>query len=135
MTGTSFTDTGTAGKSEAVPTTPGPTWSVKNLFELKNARHVLIENNLFENNWANAQMGYAILFTPRNQDGGCPWCGLEDVTFQFNVVRTVAAGVNILGMDSPNVSAQTNNIRVLNNLFYNITTALGRIRMVPAHRR
>ncbi len=125
VTGTSFTDTGTAGKSEAVPNTAGPTWSVKNLFELKNARHVLVENNLFENNWANAQMGYAILFTPRNQDGGCPWCVVEDVTFQYNLVRNVAGGVNILGIDSPNVSAQTNNLRVVNNLFYGLTTALG----------
>lgn len=125
VTGTTFTDTGAAGRAEAAPTTQGDLWSVKNLFELKNARHVLVESNLFENNWAQAQKGYAILFTPRNQDGGCPWCVVEDVTFQFNLVRNVAGGVNILGYDSPNVSAQTNSIRILNNVFYGITRSLG----------
>jgi hypothetical protein len=125
VTGTSFTDTGTGGTSEAAPTTPGETWSVKNIFELKNARRVTIEYNLFENNWANAQKGYAILFTPRNQDGGCTWCVVEDVTFQYNVVRNVAAGVSVLGFDWPNASAQTNNIRVRYNLFHRITQTLG----------
>ena len=40
VTGTEFVDTGAAGTSEAVPTSAGTLWSVKNLFELKNARNV-----------------------------------------------------------------------------------------------
>jgi hypothetical protein len=35
-------------------------WQVKNLLELKNARRVVIEDNTFERNWAQAQSGYAI---------------------------------------------------------------------------
>jgi hypothetical protein len=101
-------------------------WQVKNLFEIKNARRVLIEYNVFENNWAGAQPGYAILLTPRNQDGGCPWCVVEDVTFQYNIVRNVGGGFNITGYDDLNVSAQTNKILISNNLFYGVTTALGR---------
>ena len=31
---------------------PGSPWTVKNLFELKNARRVLVDGNLFERNWA-----------------------------------------------------------------------------------
>ena len=42
----------------------GTAWSVKNLFELKNARRVLVDGNLFEYNWPHAQNGFAILFTP-----------------------------------------------------------------------
>jgi hypothetical protein len=125
VTGPSFTDFGAAGTSGAIPTGAGTTWQVKNLLELKNARHVTIEYNMFENNWANAQKGYAILFTPRNQDGTCPWCVVEDVTFQFNEVRNVAGGVSILGYDSPNVSAQTATIVIRHNLFYGLTTTLG----------
>jgi hypothetical protein len=125
ITGTAFTDVGYAGTPEAMPTAPGDTWQVKNLFELKNARHTTIESNVFENNWANAQKGYSILFTPRNQDGGCPWCIVEDVTFQFNMVRNVAGGINVLGYDSPNISAQTNHVTIRQNLFYGITTSLG----------
>ena len=33
-------DTGSAGTAGAVPTSPGTVWTVKNLFELKNARNV-----------------------------------------------------------------------------------------------
>jgi hypothetical protein len=100
-------------------------WQVKNLFELKNGRHVVVEYNVFENNWDNAQPGYAILFTPRNQDGGCPWCVVEDVTFQYNIVRNTPSGINLSGYDYPNQSAQTNNIRIRQNLFYGLTQALG----------
>jgi hypothetical protein len=100
-------------------------WQVKNLFELKNARRVLIEYNVFENNWQQAQAGYAILFTPRNQDGGCPWCVVEDVTFQHNIVRNVAAVFNVMGYDWPNVSAQTRNVRIQQNLFYGVSRAFG----------
>ncbi len=100
-------------------------WQIKNLFELKNARRVTVEYNLFENNWVAAQPGYAILFTPRNQDGKCPWCVVEAVTFAHNVVRNSSAGLSISGYDSPNPSGQTNAIRVEDNLFAGITTRLG----------
>lgn len=123
VTGASFTDTGAAGKSGTVPTGRGDVWQVKNLFELKNARHVIIEYNVFENNWVEAQNGYAILFTPRNQDGACPWCVVEDVSFQYNVVRHSSSGINLSGYDWPNVSAQTNSVRIRHNLFADINGA------------
>ncbi len=122
---TSFTDTGAGGTAGPAPTTPGDIWQVKNLFELKNARRVVVEYNVFENNWLAAQNGYAILFTVRNQDGACTWCVVEDVDFRFNIVRNVAAGINILGYDNINVSAQSRNFRIRHNLFSRITTALG----------
>jgi hypothetical protein len=100
-------------------------WQVKNIFELKNARRVTVEYNVFENNWRSAQNGYAILFTPRNQGGQCPWCVVEDVTFQFNIVRNTGGGINLSGYDSPNVSGQTKNIVIRHNLFHGITQALG----------
>ena len=124
VSGTTFSDTGAGGSTGTAPTA-GDTWQVKNLFELKNARHVVVEYNIFENNWDNAQPGYAILFTPRNQDGACPWCVVEDVTFQFNVVRNSPSGINLSGYDYPNPSAQTNNVRIRQNLFYGLTQALG----------
>ncbi|MBI2468903.1 MAG: hypothetical protein HYV62_14010 [Candidatus Rokubacteria bacterium] len=98
----------------------GTAWTVKNLFELKNARRVLVEGNLFEHNWVHAQNGFAILFTVRNQDGGAPWSVVEDVTFVNNVVRHAAAGVNILGRDDNHPSQQTKRIRIANNLFEDV---------------
>ncbi len=97
---------------------PGvPRWQVKNLLELKHARDVLIERNLFERSWAQAQAGHAILFTVRNQDGGCGWCQVEDVRFLRNVVREVAAGISVLGTDYTHPSRQTTRIVVAHNLF------------------
>ena len=125
VAGASFTDTGAAGQAGSAPTTIGDRWLVKNLFELKSARDVVVEYNLFENNWAHGQVGYAILFTPRNQSGGCPWCVVENVTFQGNVVRNVAGGISISGYDSPNPSLQTRGISIRHNLFYKVTTAFG----------
>lgn len=125
VTTTSFMDTGIGGTSGAAPTGIGDRWLVKNLFELKNARHVVVEGNLFENNWAHGQAGYAILFTPRNQDGTCTWCVVEDVTFHANVVRNVAGGVNILGYDDLAPSRQTAGIRLTDNLFTALDRSLG----------
>src|SRR5206468_1482644 len=100
--------------------------TVKNLFELKNARRVLIDGNLFEYNWPQAQNGYAILFTVRNQDGNAPWSTIEDVSFTNNVVRHVAGGINILGHDDIKWSQQTRRVHIKNNLFYDVGGAWGR---------
>ena len=98
------------------PTYEGSPWAVKNLFELKNARRVLVEGNLLEHNWPHAQNGFAVLFTPRNQEGRAPWSVVEDVTFRNNVVRSVAAGFNMLGRDDNNESRQTRRIAIHNNV-------------------
>jgi len=94
-----------------------PRWQIKNLFELKNARQVLVERNVMERSWPQAQTGYAILFTVRNQDGGCPWCIVEDVEFRGNLVRQAAGGIEILGVDDGHPSRQTNGLRIHDNVF------------------
>jgi hypothetical protein len=95
----------------------GSKWEVKNLLELKNAIDVTIDSNVFEHNWLAAQSGYGIVVTGRNQDGGCPWCQVQQVQFTRNVVRGVEAGINILGFDDGHTSRQTNDIAFRNNLF------------------
>jgi hypothetical protein len=102
------------------PSYEGTPWAVKNLFELKNARRVLVEGNLLEHNWPHAQNGFAILFTPRNQEGRAPWSVVEDVTFRNNVIRSVAAGFNILGRDDNEESQQTRRILIHNNLLSDV---------------
>jgi hypothetical protein len=98
-------------------------WDVKNLLELKNARRVLIERNVFERHWAGAQAGYAIVMTPRGERGKAPWAVVEDVTFQFNVVRNIAAAINISGHDDAGPSGLAQRIRILNNQFYSFDQA------------
>jgi hypothetical protein len=98
----------------------GKHWSVKNLFELKNARRVIVEGNLFENNWVDGQSGFAILFTVRNQEGTAPWSVVEDVAFTNNIIRHSAAGINILGRDDNYPSDQVKRISIRNNLFEDV---------------
>ena len=98
----------------------GSRWTVKNLLELKNARRVLIESNVFENNWVAAQTGYALLFKPQNQDGRAPWTEVTDVTFQFNIVRHSSSAISINGTDSQYPSGLLRRLQITNNLFYDI---------------
>ena len=102
------------------PSYAGIHWSVKNLFELKNAQRVLIDGNVFENCWLDAQTGFAIVFTPRNQEGTAPWSVVQDVTFTNNIARHAAAGVQFLGRDNLFPSQQEKRIKIQNNLFYDI---------------
>lgn len=103
------------------PSFAGIKWTVKNLFELKNSRRVVVDGNVFENNWTDAQAGRAIVFTPRPSDSGV-WALVEDVQFTNNIVRNVGSGVLILGADEPPAPTETRlrRIRVANNLWENI---------------
>jgi hypothetical protein len=101
----------------------GTAWSVKNLFELKNARRVLVEGNVFENVWHADQAGFAVQLTVRNQDGGAPWSTIEDVTFARNVVRHVGSGINILGTDEPKPSRTMQRVLIRGNLFEDVSGA------------
>lgn len=107
----------------------GVEWAVKNLFELKNARRVLIEDNLFEYNWPHAQNGFAILFTVRNQDGRAPWSAVQDVAFADNIVRHVGAGINVLGRDDNYPSQRVERLEVRNNLFLDVGGSWGHGRL------
>ena len=78
----------------------GSVWGVKNLLEFKNAQRVLVEGNRFENVWPNAQIGFAIVITPRSEDGRAPWAVTQDITFQLNTVVNAAHGFNIMGRDT-----------------------------------
>ncbi len=97
---------------------------VKNAFELKNARRVLVEGNVFEHVWVSGQDGGAILLKSVNQDGNCSWCVTEYVTFRRNIVRGAAHGVTInavevgrKGLANP---VAANHIRIEDVLFQDI---------------
>jgi hypothetical protein len=124
VTTTSFVDTGAAGTSGTVPTATGTRWVVKNLFEVKNGRGILIEGNLLEYSWAQDQKGYAVLLTPAN-NGSAPWTAVQDITFQYNTVRHVGAGMQIMGRDGTRGSEISRNIIVRHNLFDDVSTAWG----------
>jgi len=97
-------------------------WSIKNLFELKNARRVLFEQNVLENNWADAQLGFAILFQSLNDGAGANAAPatVQDVTVRYNRVIASNSGLNILAEvryagDGPTLPAAR--ILVTQNIF------------------
>ena len=112
------------GEQHGAPA-PATFWTVKNLFELKNAERVRLEGNLIENIWTAGQSGYALVLTPRNQDGRAPWSRVRDVVILNNVVRHAPGVLQVAGFDSPNISQQTLRITVRNNLFEDIGPAWG----------
>jgi hypothetical protein len=100
------------------PSYAGTHWSVKNLFELKNAQRVTVDGNVLENSWGDGQVGFAILLTPRA--GSASWTVVQDVQITNNIIRHAASGVQILGHDTYDVSQQSRRINIENNLFEDI---------------
>jgi hypothetical protein len=116
---TSFSYTGASERS-GTPPTSGTKWVVKNLFELKNAEKVLLDGNIIENVWQSGQYGYALVLTPRNQNGGASWVRVRDVTITNNIVRHASGVLQLSGYDATNTSQQSQRITLRNNLFYDI---------------
>jgi uncharacterized protein (TIGR03437 family) len=97
-------------------------WMVKNLLELKVGQRVVIEGNIMEQCWADAQAGFAVQLTVRNQSGGARWNAIRDVTLSNNVIRHSGSGVNLLGRDNEYASEQMERLRISNNLFEDISS-------------
>jgi hypothetical protein len=108
------------------PTSWKGVWTVKNLFELKSARRLLIEGNVFENNWADAQTGMAIVLKSANDGGTGPWQGTTDVTFRSNIVRNSPQGLSAAAREA-NAVVPMARILVQNNLFENIGSFNGSV--------
>ena len=99
------------------PSYKGIHWTVKNLLEIKAGKKIVIDGNVFEGNWVDAQTGWAILLKVQNQDGTCELCVSEDIDFTNNIVRDTTHGLNVLAYDPYKGSAQLKNVRVINNLW------------------
>lgn len=97
----------------------GTPWTVKSLLELKSGKRVIIEGNLMENNWGDTGYG-AVNFTVRNDSGS--WATIQNVDFRHNIVRHVSLGINILGLDTYGPTVQGHDVRIYNNLFYDMNT-------------
>lgn len=106
------------------PSYAGKHWTIKNLFELKTGRRVLLDGNMLENSWADlptGQSGYAILLTVRAEGGSSPQADVSDITITNNIIRHAGAGISLSGHDSPTPSLQSKRIKIANNLFDDIS--------------
>jgi hypothetical protein len=97
------------------------TFSIKNHLEFKNGQRVLIEGNIFENNWLNAQVGISIVVTPRgligSNQGPLNYTGSE-MTFRGNLITHVGGAFNFASGDSndPAFPLRGFNVALLNNV-------------------
>jgi len=92
--------------------------SVKNLFELKTGRRVLVDGCVFENNWPDAQDGRGLVITVRSQDNTNPWATIADVAIQYSILKNIkGAAISTLGIDDrPGVITQQGTNLLLDNL-------------------
>lgn len=91
-------------------------FTVKTLFELKNAKGVRFTKNYLANNWE----GSAFRITVRNQDGGAPFSTIEDVEISGNIIVGAGEGINILGSDDTYPSQMLKRLTIKDNLFLNL---------------
>lgn len=100
-------------------------WTVKATFELKHARRVLFEGNVLENHWADAQVGFAMLFqTLSDNNTAWAWTTVQDVTVRNNVIRNSTGGLNMAARIAYNGGTlptnPTSRVLIANNLWENV---------------
>jgi hypothetical protein len=94
----------------------GSKYVLKNLLEFKSAQRALVSGNVFQNNPAAGQQGFALLVTPRNQQNTAPWSTTTDINITNNVFINVGSGINILGTDNIGSSQRTARVAITNNV-------------------
>jgi hypothetical protein len=106
------------------PTSWKGVWTVKNLFELKHAQRLLVEGNIFENHWADAQDGFAFVVKSVNQNGSAPWSVMRDLTFRYNRLRNAGGGINIAAAPESYTVVPASRIKIAHNIFENINVGV-----------
>ncbi len=140
--------TGSAGNSPAPPWGCGTedgtashntcpfSWAIKNSMEQKLGHRTLIDGNMIENSWADAQSGFCVLINVRTCSGGSA-CGIYDsvtglpktyidnIRFSNNWVRNCPQPIQMSNRsgipgDGGGVSLPVENNDFINNLFTNV---------------
>lgn len=94
-------------------------WTVKNLLELKQGVRVLIQQNLFDGHWIDAQSGFALIFWSVNQSNQAPWSETSNITFVENVLRNAPSGINLsIGYEHPAIPMSR--VLVARNVIYRL---------------
>ena len=88
-----------------------PRLLVKNGFEIKNARRVLFERNVLENNWVDAQTGRMILLRAEAENGIC-----EDVTIRYNRIENTPSVWDLAGMDEDRALRSLRRVSIHDNV-------------------
>ena len=106
------------------PTSWKGVWQTKTIIETKNARRMLLEGNVIENVWADAQAGYAILLKSENQSGTAPWSQSTDITMRNNRIRNMGNGINIAAAPGWAPAVPAARISVYDNVWESLGTSM-----------
>lgn len=101
------------------PSYCGIHWEAKNLLEIKHGRRFLIDGNVFENSWSDAQEGWAVrivLF-------GDPHDTVTDIAFTNNIVRHAANGLDVCGACSGVPLIPVSRVLIKNNILADISAS------------
>jgi hypothetical protein len=106
------------------PTSWKGVWQVKNLIESKHARRMLIEGNVIENTWADAQAGFAFVMKSENQDWNTPWTQTTDITIRHNKIRNVGGVFNLAANPSGAPAVPAARFVITDNVVENVGTGM-----------
>jgi hypothetical protein len=81
---------------------------------------VLLEGNVFENSWGDAQDGWGLIWDSM-ETGSAPWSQVADVTMRYDIVKNTNGGVEIAGGQAyTGHTTPASRFDVHDNLFDNI---------------
>jgi len=98
-------------------------WQTKNLIEFKVGVRALIDGNVFENSWADAQAGYAFVLWDAN--AGCTACEARDFTITNNLIRNVAGGWSLISRYDATSGPGLRNVTIRNNVIIGLNQSTG----------
>ena len=92
-------------------------WTIKNLVEFKVGLRVLMEGNVLENCWADAQGGTGLVMKSVNQESSAPFSETRDVTFRGNIIRNVVNAIGLAGHPEAAPAVYMSHVAIQNNWF------------------
>jgi hypothetical protein len=121
--GVSPSDVTIRGNHFTRPVTWKGVWQVKNLLEMKHVRRLLVEGNVFENNWTDAQVGFAFVLKSENQTWDTPWTQSTDITIRYNRVRNTGNGWNLAANPSGAPAVPAARILITDNVLEDVNAS------------
>jgi hypothetical protein len=115
-----YTDTGTTGTLTSVDTSASR-WQVKNTFELKVGRNVLLEYEIIEYSWLQGQSGPCLVLTGSTQVADNHSATIRDFEMRYSEIRHCGQSIQIAGTDAlPLESSRSGRFNIHNNIFWDI---------------
>jgi hypothetical protein len=78
---------------------------------------------VFENNWADAQAGFAFVLKSENQNNDNPWTTSSDITIRYNRIRNTGNGFNLAENPSGMPAIPAARIVITDNIMENINVS------------